>query len=73
MELYEARISGELITEGGEISWKCYVPRESDVILLEMEEKGRERADFRFSPHRSESPRKNIFRIQNMRKTRFPI
>lgn len=57
MELYKARIWGELITEKGKLSWQCYVPREPHVIIFKMEEEGEEREEFRFSPHPSESPR----------------
>ena len=37
-----------------------------------MEEKGRERADFRFSPHRSESPRKKHFPDTEYEENPFP-
>lgn len=61
MQIYDAVLSGEIRTESGEVAWRCFVPRDPHVILIELEERGEERVSLRFCPELSASPRKKHF------------
>jgi len=58
-DLWNAEIRGELTTDKGKITWRCFVPWGSEVIVLETASTGGEQeASFSFRPQQGDSARR---------------
>jgi alpha-L-fucosidase 2 len=58
MDLWNAEIRGELLTDSGILVFRCFVPSLEEYIVLDLEcSGGEERATVRFRPQQGDSPR----------------
>ncbi len=62
-DLWNAETRGEITTTVGQIAWRCFVPNDDEVILVELQTTGGERAaKFSFRPQPGDSPRHTVLK-----------
>jgi len=62
-DLWNAETRGEITTTAGSIVWRCLVPSDDEVIVLELKTSGGERAaKFSFRPQQGDSPRHTVLK-----------
>ena len=60
-DLWNAETRGVITTDAGEIKWRCFVPSEGEVIVLELTTtEGERHAKFTFRPQQGDSPRHTV-------------
>ena len=60
-DLWNAETRGEIITDAGRIQWRCFVPSDDSVMVLELKTTGGEHgATFSFRPQQGDSPRHTV-------------
>lgn len=74
LSLYDATLSGRLVTECGELTISLYVPREENAFILTWEGKNGEDITPRFLPMPAESPRQGKMReLESWRRYRADL
>ena len=62
-DLWNAETRGEITTTAGSIEWRCFVPSDDEVIVLELKTGGGERdAKFSFRAQQGDSPRHTVLK-----------
>ena len=60
-DIWNAEIRGELLTTAGTISFRCFVPSQEEVIILNMKNTGQEKnASCTFRPEQGNHPRPTV-------------
>lgn len=60
-DLWNAETRGEIVTDAGEIKWRCFVPSGGEVIVLELTTTAGERGtEFSFRAMQGDSPRLTV-------------
>ena len=62
-DLWNAETRGEINTDTGRIQWRCFVPSDDSVMVLELKTTEGERgATFSFRPQQGDSPRHSVLK-----------
>ena len=66
VDLWNAEARGELTTEAGTITFRCFAPSDEIVVLVELTTTGKERdCRFTFQPQQGNSPRRTLYPNEN--------
>ena len=60
-DLWNAEVRGDITTDVGEIHWRCFVPSDDKIILIQVTTTASERgSQFTFRPQQGNSPRRSL-------------